>query len=110
MPQNYEILAQAAPAAATDTALYTVPANTEVIVSKLTIANRDPVVTTALVWLRKNGEPTADKQVVVPAAKVPGNDGFPVLEGATLSAGDIVMVKAGTSFLSFNLFGARITL
>lgn len=109
MPQNYEILGQSAPLAATDTVLYTVPANTQIMVSKLTIANRDPVATTARVWLRKNGEATADKQTVVPDAVVKGNDGFPVLEGATLSGGDIVMVRAGTSYLSFNLFGLRIT-
>lgn len=109
MPQNYEILGQAAPAAATDTTLYTVPVNTQMVVSKLMIVNRDPIATTARVWVRKNGEATADKQTVVPDVVVTGNNGFPVLEGVTLSAGDIVMVKAGTSFLSFNLFGLRIT-
>lgn len=109
MPQNYEILGQAAPVAATDTTLYTVPVSTQVVVSKLMIVNRDAIATTARAWVRKNGEATADKQIVVPDVVVAGNNGFPTLEGVTLSAGDILMVKAGSSFLSFNLFGLRIT-
>ena len=109
MPQNYGILAQAAPAAATDTILYTVPANTQIIVSFIQIANNDATITPAKIWARKAGEAYSLKQNLIPSPNVPGNDAIPVLHGATLGAGDIVMVWAGTSFVSFTMFGVRIT-
>jgi hypothetical protein len=40
MPNTYKILGQAAPAATTETTLYSVPAATQAVISTITVANR----------------------------------------------------------------------
>lgn len=108
MPTNYKILGQVAPVAATLTPLYTVPANTQVIESSLMICNRD-IATTYRVTVHKAGAALDVKQYIAYDITAPEKDTVPLPGGLTLGPGDVVNVYAGTSFLSFNLFGAELT-
>lgn len=112
MDRNYKILGQAAPAATTDTVLYTVPAGKYAVVSVLSVLNRD-----------QTSDPATYRVAVVPSGQVLGNlhyirfDDFidvrenkmlPVV-GLSLAAGDTVHVYASTANLSYTLSGIEST-
>ena len=108
MPTVHKVLGQSAPAAATATALYTVPASTQAVCSTLAICNRD-IATTYRVSVRPAGAAQAVKHYLVYDAVIAANDSILLTLGITLAATDVVTVYAGTSALSFSLFGAEIS-
>lgn len=106
MAIKYRVLGQAAPAAATPTTLYTVPALTEAVISAIVACNRG-VSTTVRVAVRPDGAALAPEHYVAYDIVVPANDSLPVALGITMDAGDIITVYAGTANVSFNVFGAE---
>lgn len=109
MSTIYKVLGQSAPAATTDTTLYTVPASTEAVISTLVIANRDSSAATYRVAIRPDGDALADLHYVAFDVVVGGGDSTTLTLGITLAATDVVTVRASTADLSFNLFGSEIT-
>ena len=107
MPTTHKVLGQAAPAAATPTALYTVPAATQAVCSTLVICNRDTA-TTYRVSVRPAGAALDVKHYLVFDAVLGTNDTVTLTLGMTLATTDVVQVYAGTSGVSFSLFGAEI--
>jgi hypothetical protein len=109
MATTYKVLGQVAPAATTNTDLYTVPAATSAVISTLVIANLDSAAATYRVAVRPAGETLADKHYIAYDVNVGGADSTTLTLGITLAATDVVTVYASTANLSFNLFGSEIT-
>lgn len=108
MPTTHKVLGQVAPTAATATTLYTVPATTQAVCSTLSICNRD-IATTYRITVRPAGAALDVKHYLVYDAVIGVNDSIMLTLGITLAATDVVTVYAGTSALSFSLFGAEIS-
>jgi len=109
MPINYKVLGQSAPGATTNVDLYTVPSATEAIVSTLTVTNRATSSTTFRVAVRPAGASISDEHYVVYDAEIAAKSVATFTIGLTLSATDVVTVYAGSSDLSFGLFGSEVS-
>lgn len=107
MATTYKVLGQSAPAATTNTDLYTVPAATSAVCSTLTICNRG-VSTTFRVAVRPGGAALADQHYIVYDNYVNAGDTIFLTLGISLAATDVVTVYAGTANTSFSLFGSEI--
>ena len=104
----YKVLGQSAPAATTETDLYTVPAATETIVSSLIVANRAATAATFRVSVAVNGSATANKDYLVYDATIAANSTTALTLGITADATDKIRVYASTANLSFSAFGSEI--
>ena len=104
-----KVLGQSAPAAATLTTLYTVPAATEAIGSTIKVCNRSAASTSFRIAVRPAGAGISDEQYLYYDAPIPGNETFAATVGWTLAATDVISVYALNATLSFNLFGQEIT-
>jgi glucose-6-phosphate dehydrogenase assembly protein OpcA len=109
MPKNYKILGQSAPAATTNVDVYTVPANTQAVVSTIVVANRAATSAIYRIGLRPAGETLANKHYIAYDVTVGASDSTTLTLGIALSAGDVVTVYGSTENLSFNLLGSEIT-
>ena len=98
-------LGKAAPAATTETDLYTVPANTETVLSSIFVANRGTVTTSFTIAIADDAGATVDADVHYSEVQIPPNETFVATVGITLSAGMVVRVEAGNEFLSFSVYG-----
>ncbi len=108
MPEAYKILGQAAPAATTETALYTVPASASTVGSSIMICNRGAAPATYRISVTTSGA-TSPKDYLFYDVMLNGNATDSATIGITLATGNIVRVYASTTDLSFNLFGTEIT-
>jgi hypothetical protein len=108
MATAYKVLGQSAPAATTNTTLYTVPALTSAVCSTLSVCNRG-VSTTFRVAVRPAGATLADQHYLVFDNYVEQYDSVFLTLGIALAAGDVVTVYAGAATLSFSLFGSEMT-
>lgn len=105
MATTLKVLGQSAPAATTETTLYTVPASTSTVVSSLVVANRGAVADAFRVSVAVAGAATANKDYLFYDIPIAANDTFIATIGITLATTDVVRVYAGTTALSFSLFG-----
>jgi len=108
MATAYKVLGQSAPAATTNTDLYTVPSATSAVASTLAIANRGIVATTVRVAIRPAGAALANQHYIVYDATVNNNDTLFLTIGVTLATTDVVTVYSGTANTSYSLFGSEI--
>jgi len=108
MPQTHKVLGQAAPAAATDTTLYTVPSATQAIVSTLAVCNRG-VSTTYRIAVRPAGVTLANQHFIAFDAVVEAGTSVYLTLGVSLAATDVITVQGGTANLSFSAYGVEIT-
>ena len=109
MAKSYKIIAQASPAATTDTTLYTVPSSTQVAISSITICNRATTTATYRIAMRPNGESLADKHYISYGATVPANDTIALTLGLTADQLDVITVYASSASVSFGVFGSEIS-
>ena len=109
MAYAYKVLGQSAPAATTDTNVYTVGAGKQAIVSTLSIANRGTTSATYRIAIRPAGATLANTHYIAYDSTVAPNDGILLTIGITLAATDVVTVRASTADLTFNLFGSEIS-
>lgn len=107
MPVAYEVFAQSAPVAATDTTLYTVPAVTSIGYS-IDICNRNATADTVTVWNRLAGAATANPQYIAFERTIEGN-GLLQLTGHTAATTDIITIRSTNGTCSFTIGGARRT-
>ena len=107
MATTYKVLGQSNPSATTATALYTVPASTEAIVSTITIANQTTAGTYRLA-VRPDGETLAAKHYLAYDVAIPANSTHTYTMGVTLNAADVITVYASSASQSFNAFGSEI--
>lgn len=108
MATTYKVLGQSAPAATTNTDLYTVPAATSAVCSTLAIANRG-VSTTFRVAVRPAGATIANQHYIVYDSTISAGDSVFLTLGISLATTDVLTVYAGTTGLSFSLFGSEIS-
>ena len=110
MPTAYKILAQASPAATTETTLYTVPSLTSSVISTISVANQAGTSATYRIAVRPSADgSTAAKHWIVYGATVAANDSIMLTLGLTLAAGDKIQVFGSSATLSFNAFGSEIS-
>jgi hypothetical protein len=105
---TYKILGQSAPAATTETDLYTVPASTESIISSLVVCNRGATSATYRIYVAVNGAAAANNQYLVYDAAISAKETVALTLGITLDATDKVRVYASSADLSFNAFGTEV--
>lgn len=108
MAQIYKVLGQVAPAATSNTDIYTTPVLTNTVCSTLVVCNRG---TSAMfrIAVRPNGSALSNEHYIVYDNYVNQNDSIFLTLGITLSAGDVVTVYADSDNVSFSLFGSEIT-
>ena len=105
MGDTIKVLGQSAPAATTETTLYTTPASTVTTVSTICVCNRSATPATFRVSVAVTGGATANKDYIYYDVALPGNDTFSATIGITLAETDKLKVYASTADLSFNAFG-----
>lgn len=107
MDKNYTVAGQAAPAADTDTVLFTVGVGRYFVVSTLMVTNRDKVGDAAeyRIAVVPKGEVLATKHYIKYDDFIDQRESIPLTLGIALPAEARVYVRASTANLSFSLFG-----
>jgi hypothetical protein len=111
MATAYKILGQSAPAATTETTLYT-STSVETIVSSLVICNQAGTGATYRIAVQPSADAGSDataKHFIVYGATVPASDSVILTVGLTLAAGDRIRVYGSTATLSFSAYGSQIS-
>lgn len=109
MATNYLVLGQVAPAATTNTTLYTVPASTQAVVSTITVSNRSAAQRTFRIAVRPDGASLANQHYLAYDSPIAANDTVALTLGITLGDTDVITVYASTADLSFTAFGSEVT-
>ena len=109
MATAYQVIAQAAPAATTDTTLYTVPASTSVVSSSIVVCNRAATDQTFRIAVRPDGVTLANQHYLFYDTLVYAKSSITLTIGLTADASDVITVRASSADLSFSLFGSIIT-
>lgn len=109
MATVYKVLAQANPAATTETTLYTVPSSTSSVLSTISICNQAGTSATYRIAVRPAADgATAAKHWIVYGATVAASDSIMLTLGITLATGDVIRVYGSSANLSFSAFGSEI--
>lgn len=109
MPTTYKVLGQSAPAATTDTNVYTVPASTQAVVSTIAVCNRAASTSTFRIAIRPDGATLANQHYIAYDITIAASDTLFFTIGATLDAADVITVRSSTTNLTFNVYGSEIT-
>jgi hypothetical protein len=104
----YKVLGQSAPAATTDTNVYTVPSATETIISTIIVANRAATAGTFRLSVRPNGATIANQHYIAYDVPIAGADSTTLTLGLTLDAADVLTFQASSADQSINVFGTEI--
>lgn len=109
MANAYKVLGQVEAAGTALTTLYTVPASTSAIVSKLMCCNKAATSGTVRVAVRPAGAALADAHYIVYDLTVGAQDTLEIVGGITLATTDVVSVYASSADFSFNAYGVEIS-
>jgi hypothetical protein len=110
MPNIYKILGQSAPAATTETVLYTAPGSTSTVISTISVCNQAASPATFRIAVRPSAAgSTLAQHWIVYGATVDASDSTMLSLGITLAAGDTVRVFSSTATMSFSAFGSEIS-
>lgn len=110
MATTYKVLGQSIPNANTATDLYTVPADTQAVISSLVMCNQAASTGKFRVAVRPAGETLATKHYISFDTEIPANDTITLTLGISLANTDVVTVYSySTASISYNLFGAELT-
>lgn len=110
MPTAYKVLGQSAPAAATATSLYTVPAATQTIISTINVVNTHASTTdTIRIAVRPDGAVLANQHYIVYGLSLSAGATFTYTGGITIDATDIVTIYSTNGTSSFTAFGSEIS-
>jgi len=104
-----KVLGQSNPSATTATSLYTVPSNTQAVVSTINVCNQSSTPAAFRIAIRPAGASLAAQHYLAYDVAVSGNDSLPLTLGITLGATDVITVYASTANLSFSAFGSEVT-
>ena len=104
----YKVLGQSAPAATTDTNVYTVPSATEAVISTIVIANRANTAGSFRLAVRPNGATIANQHYLAYDVPIAANDSTTLTLGITVDAADVVTFRASSADMSINVFGTEI--
>jgi D-alanyl-D-alanine carboxypeptidase len=109
MTTTYKVLGQSTPAATTSTALYTVPASTQAIVSTISVCNQTSTDATFRISVSVNGATLSAKEYIAYDATVRGNGFLTFTLGISLGAADVIRIYASSTGLSFSAFGTELS-
>lgn len=109
MATSFEVLGQSAPAATTDTDIYTVPSASQAVISTLVVANRSSNDASYRIAVRPSGAAIANQHYIAYDVALPKNDTTSITIGITMDATDVLTVQASSADLSFNVFGSEIS-
>lgn len=108
MAVSYKILGQSAPADTNNADLYTVPANTETVISTLLVTNTTASPAKCRIFVRSNGATAATSNALVYDAEVNGNDFKAITIGITVNSTDVISVRSSIAdALTFQAFGSE---
>ena len=112
MADVYKVLGQVNPSAETATTLYTVPSNTQSVISTISVCNTASSDTTFRIIIQKTGDQSSIslKQYFAYDTKLFKNDTTSITVGITLAAGDRVQVRSLSNTVSFQAFGSEMSL
>lgn len=102
---TYKVLAQSAPAATTNTTLYT--ATNQTIISTLNVANIGGAADAIRIAVRPAGATLANQHYIAFGVQVPSASLLAVTVGITLANTDVVTVFSTTGTSSFSAFGSE---
>ena len=110
MASDFKRLGASAPSADTDTLLYSPGSTFSAIVSTIYVCNRSANAATFRIAVVDGpiGNVT-DEDYLYYDVTVPGNDTFATTGGITLQNTDSILVRAGSSNLSFSAFGDEVS-
>jgi hypothetical protein len=108
MATTYKALGQVAPAATTNTTLYTVPSATQAVISSLIVTNRGAASGTYRIAIRPNGATVSNEHYIAYDVTIAAYSFVSLTLGLTIDASDIVTVYASTTDFSFNAYGSEI--
>jgi len=109
MPNTYKSPAQLVPTAQTLSTLYTVPSDTQTVVSNIHACNFGSTTASIRVAVRPNGASIADQHYLFFGLTITANDTIEFGHGITMDATDVLSVWASTASVSFNLSYAEVT-
>ncbi len=109
MSDNLKVLGQSAPAATTETVLYTVPNMTQTTISSIVICNRNNSNHSYRINVSVAGATTSNKEYLFYDVISTANTTQAHVIGITLNQTDVVKVYADAAHLSFSLFGCETT-
>lgn len=109
MPTTYKVLGQSAPAATTNTDVYTVPAATQAVISTIAVCNRAASAATFRIAIRPLGAAIANQHYIAYDVAIGASDSTNLTLGISLGATDVVTVYASTATLSVSVFGSQIS-
>lgn len=107
--ETFKVLGQVAPAASTETTVYTVPASTSVVVSSITVCNRGTGAARYRIAIVPGGGATANKDYLAFDTRIVDRATDAHVYGLTLAATDVIKVEADSADLSFAVFGTELT-
>jgi hypothetical protein len=108
MATTYKVLGQSAPSATTNTDLYTVPADTQAVISTIFVCNRGGSNGAYKIAIVPDGESIGNKHYIVSDTIISSNSTDAFTNGITLSASDTIVVYASSANFSFSVFGSEI--
>jgi len=106
---SLKVLGQAAPAATTETILYTVPDMSQTTVSSIVICNRNNSNHHYRINVSVAGATTSNKEYLFYDNVINANTTEAHVIGITLNQTDEIKVYSDAAHLSFNLFGCETT-
>jgi hypothetical protein len=95
------------PSANTLTTLYTVPADTQSIISTINVCNTASTDATYRIAVTSGGSPVLGNYIVY-GATIAGNETVAFTQGITMDAGDILAVFTNSASIAFNAFKMEI--
>lgn len=108
MADNYSVLGQSAPGAATPADAYTVGPSTSAIISTIVIANRGAT-TSFRISVAVAGAVAANEQYLAYDVAIGANETITMTLGITLATTDVIRVYNTLATCSFNIFGVEKT-
>jgi hypothetical protein len=108
MPTNYKVLGQAALTTAVAN-VYTVPANTQTVISTVVVTNRTSSNVNYRLAVQPAGAALANQHYIAFDAIAAASDSIALTLGLTLGNTDVVSANASANSLSISIFGSEIT-
>lgn len=110
MATSYKILGQVEPTDTSNADLYTVPSDTEAIISTLIVSNSTAGEAAFRIFVREDGATASTANAIAYDTVIGANTQVAFTLGLTLSATDIITVRSSSgNALAFSAFGSELT-
>lgn len=110
MPIAYKVLGQSVPQNNANWDLYTVPANTQTIVSSISVTNTLGSSATFRIFIRPDAAAAGVGNALYYDATLAANSTIITTAGLTVDAGDVISVRSSSGGqLTFQAFGSEVT-